>query len=120
MLYQYHPYAILLMHDKHLFTFRGRTPTWETQEHSVSVTMLSSDCSTRVLSALPTWAKMNSAKKDMSSSKSSISLFPRQQPESRFLRMPNSSKNSSAATLLKYRISVSLQSKAISRVLDTL
>src|SRR6266705_4056230 len=97
-----------------------RTSTWETQDHSASATMLSSDCLTKVLSAIPTLLKMNSIKKDMSSSKSSISLFSRRQPESPFLHMPDNSKNSSAATLPKYRISVSLLSQAINKTLDTL
>src|SRR6266581_7966083 len=97
-----------------------RTSTWETQDHSASATMLSSDCLTKVLSAIPTLVKMNSVKKDMSSSKSSISLFPRRQPESPFLHMPDNSKNSSSATLLNYGISVLLLSQAINKILGTL
>src|SRR5438128_10658070 len=105
ILYRLHPYAILLVHDKHPFTVRGkRAPTWEMQDHSKLGRMLLSGCSTRVLLAVPTWGKANSVEKNISFSSSSAYHLPRMKLKRHFFPTPNSLKRSNIATSPNYRI----------------
>src|SRR6266566_1076975 len=117
ILYRLHPYAILLVHDKHPFTVRGkRAPTWEMQDHSKLGRMLLSGCSTRVLLAVPTWGKANSVEKNISFSSSSAYHLPRMKLKRHFFPTPNSLKRSNIATSPNYRILASSRTRKNNKI----